>query len=130
MMSMKTDAGPSAPVKFPSRTSTSNVSRSPSSFGVLSTTTASRMVAPSLLNADTVALGGSFAKLSLPVAQSSMILLVRSWPAARTGRSANTIEFGDIPVSTNLLPCKLTPRELKTINDGTTSGLVTPPMVF
>ena len=49
MMSMNTAAAPSAPVRFPSRTSTSKVSRSPSSFGVFSTTTASRIAEPSLL---------------------------------------------------------------------------------
>ena len=65
MMSMNMAAAPSAPVRFPSRTSTSKVSRSPSSFGVFSTTTASRIAEPSLLNADTVAFGGSFAKLSV-----------------------------------------------------------------
>ena len=130
MMSMNMAAAPSAPVRFPSRTSTSKVSRSPSSFGVFSTTTASRIAEPSLLNADTVAFGGSFAKLSVPIAQSSMMWLVVSCPAARTGRSAKTIEFGATPVSTSLFPCKLTPCELRTIREGTTSGLVTPPIVF
>ena len=73
---------------------------------------------------------GSFAKLSVPIAQSSMMWLVVSCPAARTGRSAKTIEFGATPVSTSLFPCKLTPCELRTIREGTTSGLVTPPIVF
>jgi hypothetical protein len=36
------------------------------------------------------------------------------------------IEFGVTPVSTSLLPCRLTPREFKTISDGTTSGLDCP----
>ena len=99
-------------------------------FRGFSTTTASRIVEPSLLKADTVAFGGSFAKLSLPVPQSSMMWLVRSCPAARTGRSAKTIEFGATPVSTSLFPCKLTPCELRTMSEGTTSGLVTPPIVF
>src|SRR5262245_42287028 len=39
---------------------------SPSSFGSLRTTTASFTVAPSPLNTEIVALGGSLAKLSLP----------------------------------------------------------------
>ena len=49
--------------------STSNVSRSSSSFCDFNITTASRTL--SLLNADMVAFGGSLAKLSLPVAYSS-----------------------------------------------------------
>jgi ribulose 1,5-bisphosphate carboxylase large subunit-like protein len=66
MMSMKIEAGPSAPARSPSRTCTANVSRSPSSFGDFNTTTASATLEPSLLKADTVALGGSLAKLSPP----------------------------------------------------------------
>jgi hypothetical protein len=42
--SMKIEAGPSAPARSPSRTFTSKVNRSPSTFGAFNTTTASRMI--------------------------------------------------------------------------------------
>ena len=75
----------------------SNVNRSPSSFAVFSTTTASRILDPSSLNTDTVAFGGPLAKLSsrsLLGDHSFSRSAVRLCPAARTGRPANTIELG------------------------------------
>src|SRR5262249_41896984 len=63
-MSMNTDTAPSPPARLPSSTSTSNVSRWPSSLGDFSTTTASPTPFLDLLNAETVALGGYLAKLS------------------------------------------------------------------
>ena len=123
---MKTDAGPSAPARSPSSTSTSKVSLSPSSFGDFSTTTASRTDDPSFLNPETVAFGGSFAKLSLPLPQSSTIRAVRSCPAARTGRSANTMAFGDTPARTSFPSFRTAPLELRTNNEGTTSGFACP----
>ena len=62
-VSINIDAGPSDPTRQPSRTSTSNVSLSPSSLGDFNTTTTSCTDDPSLLNTETVALGGSLAKL-------------------------------------------------------------------
>ena len=47
------------------------MSLSPSSLGDFSTTTASFTPEPSLVNAETVAFGGSLLKLSLPLSQSS-----------------------------------------------------------
>jgi hypothetical protein len=52
MMSMNTEAGPSPPARSPSMTCTSNVSLSPSSFGLFSTTTASLTDDASLLNTE------------------------------------------------------------------------------
>ena len=80
-MSMNTAADPSAPLRSPSSTSTSKVKRSPSRLGDFNTTTASFTPDPSLVKAETVAFGGSLAKLSLPFAQSSTMCLVRSCPA-------------------------------------------------
>jgi len=48
---------------------------------------------------------------------------VRLCPAARTGRSANTIELGATPVNVSLPPCGLEPRAFMTISDGTISAL-------
>ena len=89
-------------------------------FGLFKTTTASRTPLPSFWKTDTVAFGGSFAKLSLPDPQSSTMRLVNSWPAERTGRSANTIEFGAMPVRTSFPDCSVAPLEFKTISEGTT----------
>ncbi|WP_029587672.1 hypothetical protein [Bradyrhizobium sp. URHD0069] len=47
-------------------------------------------------------------------------------PAARTGRSAKTIELGATPVSVSFPPCRPAPLAFKTINDGTISGLAWP----
>src|SRR5262249_39850169 len=102
MMSMKMDAGPSAPVRSPSNTWTLNVSRSPSRRGLRNTTTASRSAEPSLLSADTVALGGSLAKLPLASVHSSSTTVVGTCPALLTGRSAKTMECGVTPVSVSV----------------------------
>ena len=123
--SMKSAAGPSPPARSPSSTSTSKVSRSLSSFAVFSTTTASRTFDPSVLNTETVAFGGSLLKLSalsLLGDHSCIRSVVSECPAARTGRSAKTIELGATPVSVSFPPCRLAPRAFITINDGTTSG--------
>ena len=53
MISMNTEAAPSAPARSPSKTCTSKVSRSPSTSGFFNTTTASRIADPSLLKAET-----------------------------------------------------------------------------
>ena len=98
---------------------------SPSSFAVFNVTTASRIFAPSLLKTEMVAFGGSLAKLSslvLPGDHSSIKWDVSECPAARTGRSAKTMEFGATPVSVNFPPCRLAPPALITISDGTISG--------
>jgi hypothetical protein len=104
-----------------SSTRTSKVNRSPSRCGIFSSTTASRTDAPSLLSTDTVAFGGSLAKL--PALHSSSRCSVSRWPAARTGRSANTIEFGPTLVNVKVWPCRLAPREFMTISEGTMSAL-------
>ena len=52
-VSIKTAAGPSAPVRSPSRTLTANVKWSPTSFGVFKTTTASWTVASPLRKTET-----------------------------------------------------------------------------
>src|SRR5262245_60420003 len=88
--------------------------------------TASLTVEPSGLRTEMVALGGSLAKLSLPTSHSLMKCAVRTWPAARTGRSAKTMEFDDTPVSVNLLPCKVAPLEFRTARDGIISFFVGP----
>ena len=49
-------------------------------------------------------------------------VVVSECPAARTGRSAKTIELGATPVSVSFPPCRLAPRAFMTINDGTISG--------
>ena len=127
--SMKSAAGPSPPERSPSSTSTSKVSRSPSSFAVFSTTTASRIFDPSVLSIETVAFGGSLVKLS-PLSllgdHSASRSVVSECPAARTGRSAKTIELGATPVSVSFPPCRLAPRAFMTIKDGTISGLAWP----
>ena len=51
-------------------------------------------------------------------------------PAARTGRSAKTIEFADTLVIVSLPPSSLAPAELTTKSDGTGPVGVTAPMVF
>jgi hypothetical protein len=45
-------------------------------------------------------------------------------------RGVMAIAFGAMPLKTNLPPCRLAPRELKTMSEGTTSGFATAPMVF
>ncbi len=69
IVSMNTEAGPSAAPRLPSNTSTSKVSFSPSSLAVFRVTTRSDTLPPSLWKTETVALGGSLAKL--PVRQMS-----------------------------------------------------------
>src|SRR6516162_345644 len=71
MMSMNTDAGPSAPDRSPSITLTLNARLLPSSFGEVRTTTALLANDVALLKTDTVALGGTLAKLPLPGFHSS-----------------------------------------------------------
>src|SRR6516165_2607858 len=127
---MNTAAAPSAPLMSPSRTLTSNARLSPSSFGFFRTTTASSTPLPSFWKVETVAFGGSFAKLSLPDAQSSTMRLVRSWPAERAGRSAKTIAFGETPVKTSLPFCSVAPLELSTNSEGTTSCCVVGAPIF
>ena len=67
------------------------------SSGDLSVTTASSTSDPSPPRTDTVAFGGSVAKLSLPSSHCMMNCLVATCPAARTGRSAKTIAFAELP---------------------------------
>ena len=100
---------------------TSKLSSSPSSFGFFSSTTASRTDAPSLLRTETVAFGGSLAKL--PSLHSSSRCCVRRWPAALTGRSAKTMELWLMPVSVSVVPCRIAPRAFMTKSEGTMSTL-------
>src|SRR4051794_20370791 len=123
---MKSEAGPSALERLPSRTVTSNVNCLPSNFGVLSTTTASSIAEPSLFSTDIVAFGGSLAKLSFPSSHCLMNSLVSTCPAALTGRSAKTIEFGAMLLIVNFPTLRLAPPELRTANDGTISALDAP----
>ena len=84
------------------------------------------MTEPSLLNADTVAFGGSLAKLSLFSLvgdHSRSKCAVMACPAARTGRSAKRIELVATPVSVSFPPCRLAPRAFITMSDGTTFGV-------
>src|SRR5258708_7333178 len=131
MMSMKTETAPSAPARSPSSTSTSNVSRSPSSFGDFSTTTASVTPALALLNPDTVALGAVLAKLSGELLlHSSSRCAVNACPAERTGRSAKMMALGEMPSSVSFCPSSLAPRALSTIIEGTTAAGCGRPMVL
>ena len=77
-----------------------------------------------------VALGGSLMKLSAPSSHCMMNCSVVTWPAARTGRSAKTIEFAATPVMVSLPPSSFAPAELTTKSDGTGPVGVTTPMVF
>ena len=86
---MNTEAGPSALPRLPSSTLTSKVSRSPSSLADFSTTTASVTLEPSLENTETVAFGGSLAKL--PVCQIATMSGVTMWPTLRTGRLVKSV---------------------------------------
>ena len=110
---MKTEAGPSALPRLPSRTLTSKVSRSPSSLAEVSSTTASLTLEPSLENTDTVAFGGSLAKL--PVCQIATMSGVTMWPTLRTGRLVKSVALGSTPSSTSCLPSSLAPRAFSTI---------------
>ena len=124
--SMKSAAGPSPPVSSPSSTSTSKVSRSPSSFarlqhhdGVPDFRSVLAEHRDRWRSADP---WQSFRRLRWLGDHSSSKWVVSECPAARTGRSANTIEFGATPVSVSFPPCRLAPRAFITINDGTISG--------
>ena len=128
--SMKRAAGPLPPLRLPSRTATSKVRLPPSSFGFIKVTTASSTFEPSPPRTEMVALGGSLMKLSLPSSHCMMNCSVVTWPAARTGRSAKTIEFADTPVIVRVLPSSLAPAELRTNREGTGPVGVAWPMVF
>ena len=67
---------------------------------------------PSPPSTDTVAFGGSTAKLSLPSSHCMMNCSVVTCPAARTGRSAKTIEFADTPVRIELFVLNLGSRRI------------------
>src|SRR5690349_6038617 len=110
---MNTATGPSALARSPSSTATSKVALRPSARTDFSTTTASATLVPSLENADTVALGGSLAKL--PVVHSASRSGVLMWPALRTGRLANRTADEDTPFRTRLLPVNVAPLALRTI---------------
>ena len=86
---------------------------------------------PSLLKTDTVAFGGSLAKLSVPVPHSSSRCAVSDMP----GRPDRTVSEDDGVLrhsdKRNSRACRLAPRAFKTINDGTTSGFAFAcPIVF
>ena len=66
-----------------------------------------------------MALGGSLLKASPPDVHSLTMSAASMWPAARTGRSANTIAFGDRPSSVSFCPWSLALRALTTISEGT-----------
>src|SRR4029077_16240188 len=112
------EAGPSALVRLPSSTATSNVRSWPSSLGFFRTTTASSIADPSLFNTDIVALGGSLAKLSLPSSHCLMNSEVSTCPAALTGRAAIQNEYDEIPPIVSLPSASLAPPELRTASDG------------
>ena len=69
---------------------------------------------PSLAKAETVALGGSLAKL--PVGQILTISGVSMWPALRTGRLVNRMADGRTPSSISFWPSSLAPRAFSTIS--------------
>src|SRR4051812_8841832 len=131
MMSMKSVAGPSAWRRSPSIGVMSKVNVSPASLGAFSTTTMSATLALALFRTESVALGGSLAKLSgAASAHSSSRCAVSAWPAARTGRSAKTIAFGDTPWSVSVRPATFAALALSTIRDGTICGCCGEPMVL
>src|SRR6476620_835547 len=125
---MKTDAGPSASPRLPSSTATSKVSRSPANLGLRNTTTASVTFEPSLLKADTVALGGSLAKL--PVFHSSTRSVVGRCPAMRAGRLAKRTADCATPSRVRLGPASLAPCALSTISASDCLRACGTPMVF
>ena len=125
---MKTDAGPSDLPRLPSRTVTSKVSRSPSSLAALSTSTASVTLEPSLENTDTVAFGGSLAKL--PVCQIATMSGVTMWPTLRTGRLVKRVALGRTPSSTSFWPSSLAPRAFNTIKACECCRAAGTPIVF
>src|SRR5262249_24068397 len=57
---------------------------------------------------------------------------VSTWPAARTGRSANTMELGAMPLSVSFPPSRAAPRALRTISEGiiSFSAALGTPIVF
>ena len=114
---MKTATGPPL-IDPPSSVDTSKVNVVPSSFGALRTTTASATCPAPAPSTDTVAFGGSLAKLSLPSSHCWRNCRVVSCPAARVGRSANTIVFGETPVRTSLPFSSLAPAALRTASEG------------
>jgi hypothetical protein len=97
-------------------------------LAAVSTTTASATLEPSLKNTDTVALGGSLAKL--PVRQISTMSGVTMWPTLRTGRLVNRVALGRTPSSTSFWPSSLAPRAFSTINAVECWRAVGSPIVF
>src|SRR5215212_8957446 len=127
---MNRAAGPEAPFKLPSRTATSKVRVPSASWGDLSVTTASLTLDPSPPSIDTVALGGSAAKLFLSASHCLMNCSVVTWPAARTGRSAKTITFAATPDKVSFVPLSVAPAELTTASEGTGPVDLTCPIVL
>ena len=77
-----------------------------------------------------MAFGGSTAKLFLSGSYCMMNCAVITCPAARTGRSAKTIEFAETPVRVSLPSASVAPAALIKARDGTGPVGVTSPMVF
>jgi hypothetical protein len=71
-------------------------------------------------------LNSGYCARALPFPQSSTIRAVRSCPAVLTGRSANTMAFGETPFSTSRPSLRLALLELRTNSDGTTSDFACP----
>src|SRR5262245_51192835 len=84
------------------------------------------MPAPPGVKTETLAFGGSLAKLSLPLFHSSIRCAVSACPADLTGRSANTMAFYATPLSVSFPSTRLAPRAFMTISDGTMAGLAWP----
>src|SRR5262249_51834388 len=91
-------------------------------------TTASVTLEPSLEKAETVALGGSLAKL--PVCQIATMSGVTMWPTLRTGRLLNRVADGSTPSSTSFWPSSLAERALSTISAVEYCRVEGTPMVF
>src|SRR5262245_52636641 len=114
MVSMNIAAGPSALARSPSSTATSKTALLASLRTDFSTTTASATLLPSLAKAETVALGGSLAKL--PVDHRAIRSGRLMWPAPRTGRLAKRMAEDETPLSTSVLPDRAAPLALRTIS--------------
>src|SRR5688500_1385572 len=127
-VSMKTEAGPSELAMLPSSTWTSKVSLSPSSLGDFRTATISATPEPSFWNTETVALGGSLAKL--PVVQMSTMSGVSMWPTPREGRVVKITALGDTPSRVSFWPARLAPRAFTTIREEEYLRIDGTPIVF